>query len=118
VIREGTPQTARDILNRINEITFNASLLSEFRAIGFVRGLMEKGMIRRLTGQRRRSPRLHRIAGTGELSDLSSSSKFNTEWPFFMHLRDLGRAAADVFLLQNFTAIGRRGTLDPATEPI
>jgi len=118
VIREGTPQTAREILNRVNEITFNASLLSEFRAIGFVRGLIEKGVIRRLTGRKRGSLRLHRITGTDELSDLSSSSKFNTEWPFFLHLRDLGRAAADAFLEKNFAAIGRRATLDPAAEPV
>ena len=118
VIREGTPQTAREILNRINEITFNASLLSEFRSIGFMRGLAETGVVRKLTGRKQGSLRLHRIAGAEELSDLSSSSKFNTEWPFFLHLRDLGRAAADAFLQKNFAAIGRRGTLDPAAEPV
>ncbi|MCC6949532.1 MAG: patatin-like phospholipase family protein [Bradyrhizobiaceae bacterium] len=115
--RAGTPQTAREILNRINEITFNASLLSEFRAIGFVRRLIEGGMIRRWTGKSgQHSLRLHRIAGSEELADLNSSSKFNTEWPFFLHLRDLGRDAADAFLKKNFAALGRRATLDPMKE--
>lgn len=115
--RADTPQTAREILNRINEITFNASLLAEFRAIGFVRRLLEGGVIRRWTSRRGpRPPRLHRIAGNAELADLTSSSKFNTEWPFFLHLRDLGRAAADVFLKKDLAAIGRRATVDPMHE--
>jgi NTE family protein len=117
VNREETPQTAREILNRINEITFNASLLSEFRAIGFVRRLIEGGLMRRWTGRSgHRNLRLHRIAGDEELADLASSSKFNTEWPFFLHLRDIGRAAAEVFLKKNFAALGRRATLDPTKE--
>ncbi len=117
VQREETPQTAREILNRINEITFNASLISELRAIGFVRRLIEGGVIRRFTGRSgQRSLRLHRIARPEELSELSSSSKFNTEWPFFLHLHELGRAAADEFLTANFAAIGRRATLDPTKE--
>jgi len=115
--RAGTPQTAREILNRINEITFNASLLSEFRAIGFVRRLIEGGVIRRWTGKSgQHSLRLHRIAGNEELADFTSSSKFNTEWSFFLHLRDLGRDAADAFLKKNFAALGRRATLDPMKE--
>jgi len=117
VIREETPQTAREILNRVNEITFNASLLSEFRAIGFVRRLIDGGIIRRFTGRSgQRNLLLHRIAGTEELTDLTSSSKFNTEWSFFMHLRDIGRAAAEAFLEKNFAMIGRRATLDPTKD--
>jgi NTE family protein len=117
IVCEETPQTAREILNRVNEITFNASLLSEFRAIGFMRRLIEGGVVRRFTGKSgQRNLRLHRIAGTDELTDLTSSSKFNTEWNFLLHLRDLGRDAADEFLKKNFPAIGRRATLDPMKE--
>ena len=111
--REETPQTARDILNRINEITFNASLTSEFRAIGFVSRLAESGFLRsiaRKAGYRRML--LHRIAADEQLSQMTSSSKFNVEWSFFQHLRDIGRAAAEAFLKKNFSALGRRSTLD------
>jgi NTE family protein len=111
--REETPQTARDILNRINEITFNASLVSEFRAIGFVSRLAESGILRRLArkaGYRRML--LHRIAASEELSEMSSSSRFNVEWSFFQHLRDIGRAAAEDFLKKSFSALGRKSTLD------
>ena len=111
--REGTPQTAREILNRINEITFNASLLSEFRAIGFVRRLIEAGPLQSLMGKNaHRNLRLHRVAADEELRELTSSSKFNTEWTFFLHLRDIGRAAAERFLDDHFAAIGRRSSLE------
>jgi NTE family protein len=100
-VREKTPRSAREILNRVNEITFNASLYSELRAIGSGRyGLF---------GER---ARLHRIAADGELKKLTSSSKFTVDWSFFQHLRDVGRKAADEFLRKEFAAIGRRGTLD------
>lgn len=117
VNREETPQTARDILNRINEITFNASLLSEFRAIGFVRRLIDRGFVRRWTGKPDyRSLRLHRIEAGQEIDELTASSKFNTEWPFFLHLRDIGRAAAEAFLKTHYSAIGKRGSLDLRRE--
>lgn len=115
--RAETPQTAREILNRINEITFNSSLLSEFRAIDFVHRLIKGGVVRRWTGKSGyRNLRLHRIAGNRELAELTSSSKFNTEWSFFLHLRDVGHATADAFLTKHFSALGRRATLDPARE--
>jgi NTE family protein len=82
-----------------------------------MRRLIEGGIIRRFTGKSgQRNLRLHRIAGTDELTDLTSSSKFNTEWTFLLHLRDIGRAAADAFLRKHFASIGRRATLDPANE--
>jgi NTE family protein len=111
--REETPQTARDILNRINEITFNASLVSEFRAIGFVSRLAESGFLRRLArkaGYRRML--LHRIDADEKLSEMTPSSKFNVEWSFFQRLRDIGRDAAEGFLKKNFSALGRKSTLD------
>jgi NTE family protein len=117
IVREETPQTAREILNRINEITFNAALLSEFRAIGFVHRLLDHGFVRRWTGNaRHRRIRLHRIAVDDELNKLTSSSKFNIEWSFFLHLRDAGRTAAETFLADHFAVIGRRGTLDLRKE--
>jgi NTE family protein len=116
VEREDTPHTARDILNRVNEITFNASLLSEFRAIGIVSQLVDRGFLRwsRKAGFRR--ARLHRIVAGEELQALPSSSKFAIERSFFLHLRDIGRAAADEFLREHFAAIGKRATFDLTQE--
>jgi NTE family protein len=111
--REETPQTARDILNRVNEITFNASLISEFRAIGFVSRLMNNSFLRRIAGKAGyRRMLLHRISANEAMNKLTSSSKFNTEWPFFLHLRDIGREAAEDFLKQHYAALGKRSSLD------
>jgi NTE family protein len=111
--REETPQTARDILNRVNEITFNASLTSEFRAIGFVSRLMSNSFLRRIASKAGyRKMLLHRISADEAMNKLTSSSKFNTEWSFFLHLRDIGREAAESFLKQHYAALGKRSSLD------
>lgn len=111
-----TPRTAREILNRVNEITFNASLQSELRAIGFVSRQRKSGLLGRWTGRSAKPIRIHRIAADKELKKLSSSSKFAIDWLFFQHLRDVGRKAAEDFLKKDFGAIGRRSTLDLRKE--
>lgn len=116
VIREQTPQSARDILNRMNEITFNASLASEFRAIGYVNRMLGSKLLRRLAGKTTPEVRLHRIESGEGLLELTSSSKFNIDWSFFQHLRDIGRNATDEFLKRHYRAIGRRSTLDLRKE--
>lgn len=116
VIREETPQSARDILNRMNEIVFNASLASEFRAINYVNRMLGSKLLRRLTGKVTPEIRLHRIAAGDELLDMTSSSKFNVDWSFFQHLRDFGRIAADDFLKKHYRSVGKRSTLDLRKE--
>jgi len=116
VVREETPQSARDILNRMNEIVFNASLASEFRAINYVNRMLGSKLLRRLTGKVTPEIRLHRIASGDEFLDMTSSSKFNVDWSFFQHLRDFGRIAADDFLKKNYRSIGKRSTLDLRKE--
>ncbi|MFN6998880.1 MAG: patatin-like phospholipase family protein [Elioraea tepidiphila] len=107
--RDRLPVSAADILNRVNEITFNASLIKELRAITLLRRLIEAEGLER---ERYRDMRLHRIGGEG-LEHLSVSSKFNAEWAFLTHLRDLGRDAAERWLAENFDALCVRSTFDP-----
>jgi NTE family protein len=109
IVRKGTPKTARAILERVNEITFNSSLLREFRAIDFVDRLLEEG---RLDPDRYEKVLLHRIEADDELTPLGASSKLNAEWAFLRHLFDIGRRAADVWLDRNFDDLGERSTLD------
>ncbi|KQZ29526.1 patatin [Mesorhizobium sp. Root552] len=109
VVREGTPTSANEIQNRIDEITFNAGLLREFRAIAFVKELIAAG---RLPHGEYRDIRMHRIDADEAFKDLSASSKINAEWAFLEYLRDLGRSAAGDWLENNFDAIGERATLD------
>ena len=107
--RQQTPRTAREIHNRLNEITFNATLLRELRAVAFVKELIEEG---KLSPDEYRDVHLHRIDASGVLDDHEASSKGNAEWDYFVALRDAGRHAAQSWLAAHYAAIGVRGTLD------
>jgi NTE family protein len=109
--RDTLPTSAADILNRMNEITFNSSLIKELRTITLLRQVIEAEGLER---ERYRDMRLHRIGGEG-LEHLSVSSKMNAEWAFLTHLRDLGRDVADRWLAENFDALCVRSTFDPAS---
>ncbi|MHC1547592.1 patatin-like phospholipase family protein [Phyllobacterium sp. K27] len=111
--RRGTPKTAREITDRIDEITFNAALLREFRSIAFVNSLIKAG---RIEHGEYRNIRMHRIDADEALAGLSASSKINAEWAFLEYLRDLGRAAAEDWLEEHFDAIGEHETLDLSDE--
>jgi NTE family protein len=109
VRRPGTPRTAREILNRVNEITFNSSLLRELRAIDFVDRLIDEG---RVDPSKFRRVHVHVLDGQEPMLRLDASSKLNTEWAFLLHLRDLGRSAADAWIAAHFDDINRRSTVD------
>ena len=109
VERRETPRSARDIVNRVNEITFNSTLLRELRTIDFVKRLISDGRLERNDYM---DVRMHRIDGGGALAELSASSKLNAEWSFLKHLRDIGRRAAESWLAAHFNDIGTRSTLD------
>lgn len=113
VEREGAPRSAREIQNRIDEITFNAAMLREFRAIAFVNELIESGQLER--GQYRQI-RMHRIDADEAFKDLSASSKVNAELAFLEYLRDLGRSAADDWLAESYDDVGERASLDISGE--
>lgn len=108
VVREGTPKSAHEIQNRVDEITFNAALLREFRAIAFVKELIATG---RLPRGQYRDIRMHRIDADEAFKDLAASSKVNAEWAFLEYLRDLGRTAASDWLDGDAEFVGSRPTL-------
>ncbi len=112
LVRKGVPTSARDIVNRINEITFNSSLLRDLRTIHQVDQLIDAG---KLGEDLARKIHLHMIDGCDDMLEMGASSKLNSEWAFLIHLRDIGRAAADRWLTTNFDAIGARSTLDTST---
>jgi NTE family protein len=107
--REETPRMPAEIANRVNEITFNASLLAELRATDFVGRLIRSGVLK---SDEYREERLHRIGGAGELESFDAASKNDVSWPFLKHLRDLGRNDAKAWLKENFDSIGVASTLD------
>jgi len=109
ITRPGLPKTAREILNRLNEITFNASLLRELRSVDFVTRLMEAG---HLEGTGYRRVLVHMIGDEPALSALGASSKLNTESAFLELLFQKGRRATDGWLAQHFADVGERSTIN------
>ena len=108
VERLGTPRTAREIHNRLNEIAFNSNLIKELRAAALLRQVADPGCAE---GGIWAKMRLHRIASR-EMLKLSSSSKILAEWDFFCMLRDKGRRAAAEFMQEHGADLGVRSTLD------
>lgn len=101
--RDAVPETPLEIQNRINEISFNASLLSELRAINFVRRLIAEG---RMEKGRMKEVRVHMIADDGLMNDLSASTKLAPSPQLLDRLKEAGRAAADRFLSGDASRIG------------
>jgi len=106
--RLGTPRAANEILNRLNEVSFNATLMKELRMIALMRQVAEPG---KGEGARWASMRTHRIM-TDVMNELGYSSKLNGEWAFLVMLRDEGRRAAEAFLGDHADDLGRRSTAD------
>jgi len=113
-LRDEVPMNAGDILERINEISFNASLLKELRTLM---------LLKRAVGSAPLAPdgdpllvrlqtlRLHRIAPPAPLAGLGSS-KMRTDPAFLQGLAEQGRAAADAWLAQHGADLGVRSTFD------
>jgi NTE family protein len=104
--RPETPRTAREIINRINEVSFNATLLKELRMLALLRRAAAEG-----EGRQWARMRVHRIAST-LMKDLGYSSKLNAEWEFLLHLRAEGRRCAEGFLKDHARDLGKRSSLD------
>jgi NTE family protein len=107
--RPGEPTTAAEILDRVNEITFNASLLAEFRAMHFVQQMLDEG---RIDDGRYKRLFPHMICSDRAMEGLTVSSKFNAEWQFLTYLRDQGRTACKEWLAQHFDDVGSRPSID------
>jgi NTE family protein len=106
--RRETPHNIRDILSRLDEITFNAPLLQEFRAIDFVARLIEAG---RLDGTHYKQIRMHLVA-SDKLMKFGARSRMDADYDFFRELFVIGRDAGADFLRTNFDAIGSHATLN------
>ncbi len=113
VERREVPRTASAIMERVSEITFNASLLREFRAIDFVNRMLEE---KRLDPTRYRLNRLHRIDAGQALAATGGATKLDTSWRFFQELHKAGHRAGKEWLAEHFDDIGVSATLDLRQE--
>jgi NTE family protein len=102
------PRTANDILNRLNEISFNSPLMKELRMIALLHEVADPG---HGEGARWAGMRTHRIMSDA-LTDFGASSKLNAEWEFVSLLKQEGRKSAEAFLTAHGAEIGKRSTAD------
>jgi len=117
LVRQETPTSSGEIINRINEITFNSSLLAEFRAIEFVARLIDQGRLPRGIGPGQyRRINIHRILLDRFGTHFDSHSKLSTDFDFFDMLHVSGTRAARRFLDEHFDDIGVKSTVDLRAE--
>lgn len=107
------PQTAHAILDRINTLSFNSSLMREMRAIHFVTSLIECGA---LDSKKYKHTYIHTIEAGEEMSRLASSSKMNLDMDFLQYLFDLGKGKATDFLNDHYDKIGKKSSTDIAAK--
>ncbi|WP_349631197.1 patatin-like phospholipase family protein [Bradyrhizobium sp. AUGA SZCCT0222] len=103
LFRKELPHAAVDILNRINEISFNSSLMREMRAVSFITRLVKQNHI---VGGDVRQIFIHSVADDEFMGALSPTSKYNADWDFLVFLRDQGRKCANDWLTNHFVKLG------------
>ncbi|KGM42218.1 patatin [Aquabacterium sp. NJ1] len=107
--RDDNPTRSIDIIDRLSEITFNASLISEMRAISFVKKLIKD---EKLDPERYKNLHMHMVADDHGMLPYNASSKFNTDWAFLQELHHLGHKAASHWLTAHRDDVGRHSTFD------
>ncbi len=113
IMRRGVPRTAPEILNRINEISFNSSLMREMRAIAFVTRLIDQG---RVEASDMKHMLIHSIRADEVMTTHSVASKLNPDWDFLCRLKGSGEATASHWLRDHYGDIGARSSVDLQTE--
>jgi NTE family protein len=107
--RPDVPHSARDIMNRINEISFNSSLMREMRAVAFVTKLLDD---KKLDDTEVKRMLVHAISADDVMQNLGAASKLNAEWEFLTHLHAIGRERAEAWIAASFAALNVASTID------
>lgn len=107
--QDSTPQKPDQILDRVNELTFNASLLTQMRSIDFINTLLAEGALQR---ERAKQVLLHRIDGGEAIKEYPASTKSSTDAALIRNLFEMGQQRTRSWLAQHFEAIGQHGTVD------
>jgi len=107
--REDVPKTAKEIENRVNEISFNSSLLREMRSIEFVNRLIREGRVKK--GDMK-DIHIHSVADDETMVQLGATTKTVPNAGLLSQLKDAGRVAMEDFLITHGSKLGREGTCD------
>ncbi len=105
------PTTARDISDRVNEISFNSSLINEMKLIHYRNELLRNGILK-VDEKVNREIFIHTISGYDVLGQLNYSSKMNTSWEFLLNLKEKGREIASRWIDNEFKRVGTQSTFD------
>ncbi|MDP3532258.1 MAG: hypothetical protein Q8S31_03110, partial [Alphaproteobacteria bacterium] len=108
--RKGIPKKSSDIANRMNEVTFNASLMREIRNIFNIQKLSDGKWCDQENPYA--TLRLHTISDEKFMTTLGSNSKFNIRVDFLNTLKEKGREAASIWLKKNYKHIGVKMSMD------
>jgi len=109
IARSTTPRSSAEIIDRVNELTFNASLLTQMRAIDYINRLVAEGAV---SHARCKSVRVHRIDAGEALEPFPASTRASPDGPMISQLFEAGRAATQTWLKRHHAALGRHGTVD------
>jgi NTE family protein len=116
IIRPSLPKTSPEIMNRLNEISFNSTLMREMRAVKFIKDIMDGDWIKDEHKHKLRYIFMHSIRNDEAMASLTPASKSNTKWSFLTGLRDNGRKTAEHWLAEHFDHLGKRTTIDVEKE--
>ena len=111
--RDGLPTHPGEIVDRVNEVTFNAALVAEMRAIDFVKRLLADG---KLDPLQYKDVLMHRIDGGEALEKFTASTKASTEASLIYSLRDLGRLCAREWLIKRYKSLGTECSVNIARD--
>jgi NTE family protein len=113
IVRDKLPTNAIEIMDRLNEITFNSALIAEMRAIDFVKRLLAEG---KLDPAQYKDVLMHRIDGGEVLEQLGATTKVSTDAKLIGALRDLGQSHAQQWLAEHHTDLGVRSSINIAAD--
>lgn len=112
IVRDSLPITSTDIDSRVNELSFNSSLIRELRTIAFITKIIDKGWIKDEYKDQLRRKYLHIIRSDEVMNQFYLINKYNWHWSFIRHLCDLGRETATRWLKNNYKHLGKKQTID------
>ena len=108
---KSVPTTVREISDRVNQISFNSSLINEIKIVHYRNELLRHGILK-TDDKFNREIFMHTISGYDTFNQMHYSSKMNTSWEFLTGLKQKGRDAAEQWLKNDFSSVGIRSTMD------